>query len=147
MKDASNYILTQLYTALNGSVSYGGSNIPYYAITQDVNENDELFIKVASSYEVPQEGTKDSFISDYTIQLDVISVQQNKAVSEVAVNTISNDIRVILKPNPTTLGVNSNSDFKTIDLTFDNPRSFQNQDGESWRIRKVLNINFKIVQL
>ena len=145
MKDASNYISTELFTLLNGNLAYDSVNVPVYSITQDVGETASLFVNLTSSYITSEIGTKDAFIRPYSVNLDVVALQANK--SEAGVDKIANDIGVLVKPSPSVFGITGNADFNIINCTVADARSFQDRSDTMWRIRKVLTIEFIIKQL
>ena len=147
MKDASNWILTELYTLLNGLLTYNSVTVPIYAIAESPLDSANLFVNFSSGYITTEIGTKDSFIRPYTVVVDVVSRKQDASLSEREVNFVSNQISSLLKISPAVLGINGDSEFKVISIDLQDVRSFNDRLEDLYHIRKVLNINFTIKQL
>jgi hypothetical protein len=145
VKDASNYILTELNTLLNGTVTYLGSPVNYYALNEDPADNESLFISVGSAYVLDDLGTKDMFIRPYTVNLDIVN--RVNSLSEKAVNEISSTIGGLVWPSKNTLGVNATAYFETIKVQISSRTSPENKYNGLWHIRKILELEFTIKQL
>jgi hypothetical protein len=146
VKDATNYILTQLAALLTGNVSYSGNVVKFYSIAQDVEEDEDLFVNVTSSYIGSDLGSKDNFARNYSINLDVVSRRDDKLLSEAEVNSVSNDISVLICPTKGTYGIASNASFQIVKIGDMSTRGFINRVGDKWHIRKVLTLEILINQ-
>lgn len=147
MKDATNYILQQLYTLLNGNISYNSNIVPFYAFSQDPEETDNLFANVSSSFVTPFQENKDHFIRSYTINVDIVHIQTVNVVTEKAVNYISNQITTLVKPSKYTFGIADSNDFKVVNITSDTARLFVDDIDNRKVIRKVIDLEFHIKQI
>lgn len=71
MKLPSKQLQIAYYTALNGNITYGGSNVPVYdVVPQDA---DYPYIVLADQIVTDRPSTKDSYISDVIMQVDVVT--------------------------------------------------------------------------
>lgn len=146
MKDATNYILTEMYQTISGNVSIGGNVVPYYSLHQDPSANDSLFMNVASSFIVPDPSSKSNFHRMYTVTLDIVNIQQVDLYTEYYINEVANQVMQLLKPSPSQVNVVSNTDFICYNITLDNVVTFNDTVNQVPRLRKTLNINFHIKQ-
>ncbi|MCR9066269.1 MAG: hypothetical protein NXI00_20020 [Cytophagales bacterium] len=145
MKDASNYILTELYT-LFGSISYNSVAVPVYSIAQPAPGTADTFINMSSSTVLEGDGSKDSFVREYSVLLDIVNRRADQVAAEKTVNDISNQIGGLLKLTPTSLGITGNGDFDVVKINITDARLFTDRYNEKWHIRKVLTVDFLILQ-
>jgi predicted type IV restriction endonuclease len=71
MKDPTDKLMTALYSALNGNVSYGGSSIPVYTRVIDWSDRTcDQYIQIADVL-LDEDGTKDAYISNGDVSIIV----------------------------------------------------------------------------
>jgi hypothetical protein len=71
MKLPSKQLQIAYYTALNGNITYGGSNVPVYdVVPQDATYP---YIVLADQVVTDRPTTKDSYITDVIMQVDVVT--------------------------------------------------------------------------
>jgi hypothetical protein len=97
MKDPSDELISALFTAINGNVSYGGNTIPVY--TFPVEWEDRTFDQYIRIAEVRwgDASPKDSNICDGTIDIlvDTFFTGKNEGSKKV-MNSIANDMSVLI---------------------------------------------------
>jgi len=145
VKDASNYILTELNTLLNGNITYSGSTVKYYALNQEPSDSENLFMSVSSSYAQGDEGSKDSWLIPYTVNIDIVN--RVNSLSEKAVNEVSSLISSAIWPTKSTLGINASGEFSPIKVSITSRSLPESQFNGLWHIRKVLELEILIKQL
>jgi hypothetical protein len=112
MKDPSGYIRTWLYGVLNTTVSYGGSVVPVYSVAP----KDAAFpyMLIGSQTADPEGGTKDKWITNHSVQLEIYSSHTGNDASYVPVNTIANSAIQLIR---TRAKVTIDSTFNVISCT------------------------------
>ena len=86
MKDASGYIRSWLFTALNGTVSYGGVVVPVYSFVPKGTSMPYMVIGEQSFG--TDEGTKGSRMYRHRITLEIWTAHTGNDASYVPANTI-----------------------------------------------------------
>lgn len=110
MKDPAFYILSEIYRLLNGNIS-----VNVYNVEQSVDDNVTEWIKTSSAFSLPRQ-TKDVFYFDTFVNIQVITLVPDNAISEQRKNEITNEVIGILTPTPTTCIINSNVDFNIMQV-------------------------------
>lgn len=104
MKDPSDNIRDWAYTALNGTVSYGGSAVPVYSFpTKDATMP---YILLGEQMMTGEQGTKDKYINDHELMVEIYVSSTGNRGSYVAANTIADSVIQILRTRtqPTVTG-------------------------------------------
>jgi len=97
MKDPSDELISALYTALNGNVTYGGAAVPVYVVPVEWDDlTVERYIRIAE-VRWGDASPKDSNICDGTIDIYVDTFFTGKnAGSKKPMNSIANDASVLI---------------------------------------------------
>jgi hypothetical protein len=140
MKDATFYLLTEIYRILNGNVSGD-----VFSIEQPHSNTSNLFAKVTSGF-MTSSNTKDSFTGTYVANVDVINRVSNTALSYVALDALCNEITALLTPTPNQKGMVENNDFSPIYVRVTGSTSFTDTNDTNYILRRVLNIESRIKQ-
>lgn len=97
MKDPSDSLLTKIYTALNGLVTYNAVTIPVYTVP--VNDDDRTadhYIRI-DTLRLIEDGAKDRFISEGTVDIYIYSFFTGRGIgSKLPVDTISSSVAQLL---------------------------------------------------
>ncbi len=97
MKDPSDELISALYTALNGNVTYGAVAVPVYIVPVEWGDlTVERYIRIAE-VRWGDLSPKDSNICDGTIDIyvDTFFTGKNAGTKEI-MNSISNDLSVLI---------------------------------------------------
>ena len=92
MKYAGGELLAAYYTALNGNVSYGGSAVPVYSVVPPDATLPYIHLNTLDTIEG---GTKDAFINDVELLIDIYTESRSYA----PVQSISNSVLQLVKAN------------------------------------------------
>lgn len=95
MKDPIKYIRQAIITALSGNVSYGGSNVPVY--NRVPSSASEPYIKVYSVQTNEADQNADEFITETLTRIEVVTAFDSDDGGELQMNTIVNDILVLIR--------------------------------------------------
>ena len=95
MKDPIKYIRQAMITALNGNISYDGSNVPVYGRVP--SSASEPYIKIYSVQTNEADQNADEFITETLTRIEVVTAFDSDSGGELEVNTIVNDILVIIR--------------------------------------------------
>lgn len=141
MKDASFYILTEIYRLLSGVIS-----VAVFNKEQPVENMVTEYVKTASISALPSK-TKDSFISDYLVNLDVVTLVNMNESSSFRLSEIVNEVLPIMCPTPTSHSFNSNSEFNVAKVEQIGSVDFEDTFNTQKRLRKVLEFRITIKQI
>ena len=95
MKDPIKYIRQAMINALDGNISYNGSNVPVYGRVP--SSASEPYIKIYSVQTNEADQNADEFITETLTRIEVITAFDSDSGGELEVNTIVNDILVIIR--------------------------------------------------
>ena len=140
MKDATFYLLAQLFSILNGNVS--GS---VYSIEQTPGETDNLFVRITSGFST-KDNNKDNFGSTYVANIDVINRVPRSALSYAELSTLSNEVTQLLNPTVQHNALTENVDFKPVYGRIVDSRDFTDTSDGDYILRRVLTFESRIKQ-
>ena len=140
MKDAQFYLLTEIFRLLNGAIS-----VSVFNMEQPIENTVTEYVKTASVSVIPSK-TKDSFMGEYLVNLDVVTLVPMNAASEFRLNQIVNEVLPIMCPTPTTHGFNNSSDFAVGRVTNEGSVSFSDTFNTQKRLRRVLEFRILVKQ-
>lgn len=95
MKEPIKYIRQAIINALDSNISYGGSNVPVY--NRVPSSASEPYIKVYSVQTNEVDQNADEFISETLTRIEVVTAFNSDDGGELEVNTIVNDILVLIR--------------------------------------------------
>lgn len=104
MKDPSDSIRDWVYTALNGTVSYGGSTVPVYSFpTKDASMP---YILIGEHFMTGEQGTKDAYITEHELVIEVYTSSTGNRATYAPANSITDSIIQLLRTrtSPTITG-------------------------------------------
>jgi hypothetical protein len=95
MKDASDIIRDWVYSVLNLTIQYGSAYVPVYSFVP----KDAAFpyIVISEQMMTGEDGTKDKFITNHEVTIEIWSSFQGNDASYVPVNSISDSVLRILR--------------------------------------------------
>ena len=140
MKDPSDEILTAFYTALNGNLSYGGSNFPVYTVAPKSEYYRYVFL---TELDVTDDSTKDKFTTDCTLIFEIVDKVYKKRSTYKAVNSIANSILLLVIRQSLTM---TNFDMTVKPWLFRPMEIFLDPVDLGVLPRKTIPINFKVQQ-
>ena len=94
MKDPSKQIRDWMYTALNGTVTYG-SVVPVYTFPD--KDAALPYIVIGEMSSPGEDGTKDKYIAEYDVTVEIWTAHTGNTASYVPADTIANLILTILR--------------------------------------------------
>jgi hypothetical protein len=141
MKDASFFVLTSLFARLSGIVGI----CPIYQIEQTIGEKQKEYIKIASSYTL-NDFSKDNFQGDYFVNLDIVTIVDDNAISLKKLSELTNLVQSGLILSPGEPNFHSNEDFNIFSVQIVDSTNFQDRVNTAVLLRKVLTIKFKVSQ-
>jgi hypothetical protein len=140
MKDPTDEILTAFYSALNGNLTYSDVNWPVYTSADtDQNYNYVLLDDVFLTNDM----TKDAFISEGTILIDIVGGAMGKRGTLKGVNSICNQILLLVIKKDLTL---TNFAWEVLPY-LDSVNIIKEEQETSIIIRKLLRLRFSIEQI
>lgn len=106
MKDPSSAIRDWVYDTLNAAVSYGGSAVTVYSFP--AKDATMPYILIGENYMLGERGTKDAYISEHDIIIEVYTSSTGNRASYASVDSIADDIIQLLRTRtmPTITGYN-----------------------------------------
>lgn len=106
MKDPADVIRDWIYTALNGNVSYGGSAVAVYSFPG--KDASMPYILIGEHYMTGEQGTKDAYINEHEIMIEIYTSSTGNRASYDSANSISNSVIQLLRTRtqPTLTGYN-----------------------------------------
>lgn len=140
MKDTGN-ILTLYGTILSG-LTYGGVSVPVY-LDEPVVTVPDNYVQIINATSTPVERNNSRWISEVTVQIDVIT-RQYKQSNRLVRDEIAEDI---LQALISSIGVEFNdSDFQITNVELENSTYLHELDGAYHINRKILSIRNHLIQ-
>jgi len=129
------------YTALNGNITYNGSNVPVYdAVPESASYP---YIRLAEFFVTP-DNTKDTYISNVITQVDVVTAYDGSFGGKKASQNISDQITRIIVTRGSYLPLNG---FNMFVSTLDIASSFETQTESHNLYIKRIRFSHKIEEL
>ena len=115
MKLPSKQLQTAYYSALNGNVTYGGNIVPVYDVVPD--GVDYPYIVLADQIVTDRPSTKDSYISDVLMQVDIVTGFEGAYGGKSMMYDISDSVTNIIRTRAPYLSITGFNLFKsTLDI-------------------------------
>lgn len=144
MKDPTKYIRGKIITALNGNVSYDGSNVPVY--NRVPSDSTYPFIRV---YSVSTNSINDNithYHSQVITRIEVITRFSADSGGDLQMNDIMNDIIEILVTRTSSGFDLSSDDFKVYSTTNEGITYLQEDSQDFTYFRAILELGSKIAE-
>lgn len=140
MKDPTDEILTGFYLALNGNLTYDEVNWPVYTIADEAQNYNYVLL---DDVFLVDDMTKDKWISEGTILIDIVGGAMGKRGTLKGVNSICNQIMLLTVKKDLTL-----TNFAWVIKPYLDSVNIIKEDQEtSIIIRKLLRLRFSVQQL
>lgn len=143
MKDLYTSLRTAYHTALNGNLSYGGSNVPVYDRVPNTATYPYVVYGQFSTTEI---FASDVYIQDSTQELEVITGFDGNHGGNAMADSISNQIITIIRTR-TEGYIDLSPNFKMISSTLDNSTSFVEDSVSHLIYRRLIRFRHKIEEL
>ena len=140
MKDPSGLVRSWLYTLLNTNVSYGGSAVPVYSFAPKDAAMPYILLAQQSTGPEGNHSTKDSYVTDHSVTIEVYSSHKGNDASYVPVNTISNLLLQLVRVR-TSITI---AGYNVVSLVLDNTITDNFLMDDEIIIMKVLNFTLII---
>lgn len=114
MKDPSDAIRQWVFDTLDGNITYGGSAVTVYSFPP--KDETMPYILLAEQSTTEAESTKDAYLTESEITIEVWSSHSGNDATYKAVNTISDDILQLIRTRTQT-GFDSDYNVITVTLT------------------------------
>lgn len=152
MKDPSDDIRDWVYSSLNGKVYYGGVAVPVYSVVP--NGTSMPYIVIGEQSSSGEDSSKDSFVSEHDVTIEIYSSHTGNRGSYTSVNSIASSILQLLRTMAATSGYGRDEGGVSIGTTFNvikvNMRGLATDrftSDDKLIIYKSLNINLLLEEL
>lgn len=145
MKDINYPVRKAFYTALNGNLSYDGSNVPV-SDEQLKDSDSNNFYVILGSQSDRDDSTKTSYDREASITLDIVTKQGQTATKDIA-DSIANQILTLLFPTtPHVHALPAQTGFQFLNLTLQNSSDIRVSLLTSQNVyRRILTFSLRVV--
>jgi hypothetical protein len=145
LRDTGKIFRKAIYDALNGKITYSGSNVPIYDEKKKAGDGTGLYVLFSTEQQTP-DNTFDTFMTESTLDLEICH-KTDLEVSKDVQDDVANVILEILFPTPVTVGITDPSGFQIQNFSFAGSitRAFMISPSESI-LRKFIKLKATIVQ-
>ena len=140
MKDATFYILSEVYRILTGASL--GVNV--YAVEKLPSANDKLFVRLSSSFYLDGR-SKDKYQQLLYVNVDVVWKYPDTQLTEKDVAQLSNKVVNALIPGVNSSPFNDNADFNIYDIRNTAGTPLEARDATGVVLIRQLEFEFKIL--
>ena len=144
MKDATKFIRAKIITALDGNVSYGGSNVPVY--NRVPSDATFPYIRVYSVSTSQINDNITAYNTEVITRLEVITRFPGDSGGDLQMNDIMNDIMELLISKTSSAFDLSSDNFKVYSTTNEGVSSVQEDTVDHTYFRAILELGNKIEQ-
>ena len=144
MKDATKFIRAKIITALNGNVSYGGSNMPVY--NRVPSDATFPYIRVYSVSRSQINDNITAYNTEVITRLEVITRFPGDSGGDLQMNDIMNDIMELLITKTSSAFDLSSDNFKVYSTTNEGVSYVQEDTVDHTYFRAILELGNKIEQ-
>ncbi|GAB3517740.1 hypothetical protein [Emticicia fontis] len=147
MKDATNYILSEFFSVLNGAISYEGTPVNVFALEQDEADTDTLFVRLYAA-NTTEFNTKTNFGSKVYINLEIVNRLTGGERTEHKINDVADSIGRLILPSPSTTSLSGNTDFQLVNVKSGGPSThFNERSNTDLIVRKIITFEVIVNQL
>lgn len=144
MKDATKYIRAKIITALNGNVSYSGSNVPVY--NRVPSDATFPYIRVYSVSTSQIDDNTSKYNADIITRIEVITRFVADSGGDLQMNDIMNDILELLVSKTSSAFDLSSDNFNVYSTTNQGISYVQEDTVDHSYFRAILELSNKIEQ-
>jgi len=145
MKDPIRFVRKAIITALNGNISYGGSNVPIYGrVPSDATYP---FVRVYSLSSGETNQNRDSFNSEVITRIEVVTRFQSDNGGELQCNAIISDCLELLRTRSSEYFDLSDDDFNVYTSQNEGIQYIEQDLSDHTYFRAILELSNKIQQL
>ena len=145
MKDPIKYIRQAMINALNGNISYNGSNVPVYGRVP--SSASEPYIKIYSVQTNEADQNADEFITETLTRIEVITAFDSDSGGELEVNTIVNDILVIIRTRSSGYFDLSSNDFHVYTCVNEGVTYLEDDRNDKTYFTSIIDISNRVLQV
>ncbi len=145
MKDPIKYIRQAMITALNGNISYDGSNVPVYGRVP--SSASEPYIKIYSVQTNEADQNADEFIAETLTRIEVVTAFDSDSGGELEVNTIVNDILVIIRTRSSGYFDLSSNDFHVYTCVNEGVTYLEDDRNDKTYFTSIIDISNRVLQV
>ena len=145
MKDPIKYIRQAIITALSGNISYGGSNVPVY--NRVPSSASEPYIKVYSVQTNEADQNADEFITETLTRIEVVTAFDSDDGGELQMNTIVNDILVLIRTRSNGYFDLSSNDFNVYTCVNEGVTYLEDDRNDKTYFTAIIDISNRVLQL
>jgi hypothetical protein len=144
MKDATKFIRAKIITALNGNISYSGSNVPVY--NRVPSDATFPYIRVYSVSTSQINDNITAYNTEVITRLEVITRFPGDSGGDLQMNDIMNDIMELLISKTSSAFDLSSDNFKVYSTTNEGVSYVQEDTVDHTYFRAILELGNKIEQ-
>ena len=145
MKDPIKYISQAMINALNGNISYNGANVPVYGRVP--SSASEPYIKIYSVQTNEADQNADEFITETLTRIEVITAFDSDSGGELEVNTIVNDILVIIRTRSSGYFDLSSNDFHVYTCVNEGVTYLEDDRNDKTYFTSIIDISNRVLQV
>jgi len=145
MKDPIKYIRQAMITALNGNISYDGANVPVYGRVP--SSASEPYIKIYSVQTNEADQNADEFITETLTRIEVVTAFDSDSGGELEVNTIVNDILVIIRTRSSGYFDLSSNDFHVYTCVNEGVTYLEDDRNDKTYFTSIIDISNRVLQV
>ena len=145
MKDQIKYIRQAMINALDGNISYNGSNVPVYGRVP--SSASEPYIKIYSVQTNEADQNADEFITETLTRIEVITAFDSDSGGELEVNTIVNDILVIIRTRSSGYFDLSSNDFHVYTCVNEGVTYLEDDRNDKTYFTSIIDISNRVLQV
>jgi hypothetical protein len=145
MKDPIKYIRQAMINALNGNISYDGANVPVYGRVP--SSASEPYIKIYSVQTNEADQNADEFITETLTRIEVVTAFDSDSGGELEVNTIVNDILVIIRTRSSGYFDLSSNDFHVYTCVNEGVTYLEDDRNDKTYFTSIIDISNRVLQV
>ena len=145
MKDPIKYIRQAMINALNGNISYDGANVPVYGRVP--SSASEPYIKIYSVQTNEADQNADEFITETLTGIEVVTAFDSDSGGELEVNTIVNDILVIIRTRSRGYFDLSSNDFHVYTCVNEGVTYLEDDRNDKTYFTSIIDISNRVLEV
>lgn len=145
MKDPIKYIRQAMINALSGNISYDGANVPVYGRVP--SSASEPYIKIYSVQTNEADQNADEFITETLTRIEVVTAFDSDSGGELEVNTIVNDILVIIRTRSSGYFDLSSNDFHVYTCVNEGVTYLEDDRNDKTYFTSIIDISNRVLQV
>ncbi len=145
MKDATRFIRLKILSALNGNVSFGGSNVPVY--NRVPSDATFPYIRVYSVSTSQIDNTQTKYNADIITRVEVVTRFAGDSGGDLSMNDIMDDcLQLLVSKNSSAFNLSANN-FKVYSTTNESLRYLQEDSIDHTYFRAILELSNKVAEI